>query len=319
MLAYILALAVGFGSIGLYIAAFFFPEVHRKSDLIWSGVGMFYALVLWVCAGRITGGVLLGQIASVALLGWFAWQTLLMRREMVPAAQQTPIPSKEQLQETFSNFAPPGGFSGLQEQATNLFTTVKDKVQGIVAAVNLPKAEPKPVQTQQPATSKTSETSVAPAPASTPISVDDEPTLIEVVPLGAEFVPSPSQPGGPDMPGASGKEASIEEIAPEVVLAPPAEPLGAGDPLERLNPPPVTLGTEAIPVDLSGVVPTSPAQAESSEDAEVPELVKPHPPDPELVEAAIEDAEAKSVPSLPPETVDEIGESSGSKTDGTSK
>lgn len=316
MLAYILALAVGFGSVGLYIAAFFFPEVHRKSDLIWSGVGMFYALVLWVCAGRITGGVLLGQIAGVALLGWFAWQTLLMRREMVPAAQQTPIPSKEKLQETFSNFAPPGGFSGLQEQATNLFTTVKDKVQGIVAKVNLPKAEPKPVQTQQPATSKieTLEVSVAPAPASTPIAADDEPTLIEVVPLGGEAVPPPSQPGGPDMPGASGKEANIEEIAPEVVLAPPAEPLGSGDPLDRLNPPPV-IGTEAVAVGLSEVAVTPPAQVESSEDVEVPELVRPHPPDPELVEAAIEDAEAKAVPSLPPESVDEVSESSGSKTD----
>ena len=313
MLAYILALAVGFGSVGLYIAAFFFPEVHRKSDLIWSGVGMFYALVLWVCAGRITGGVLLGQIASVALLGWFAWQTLLMRREMVPAAQQTPIPSKEKLQETFSNFAPPGGFSGLQEQATNLFTTVKDKVQGIVAAVNLPKAEPKPLQTQQPVASKTS---VASAPPSTPIAVNDEPTLIEVVPLGAEFVPPPSQPGGPDMPGASGKEANIEEIAPEVVLAPPAEPLGSGDPLDRLNPPPATFATDAVSVDLSGTALTPPAQAESSEDVAVP-LVRPHPPDPELVEAAIEDAEAKSVPSLPPESVDDISESTGSKTDGT--
>ncbi|HEY9690587.1 MAG TPA: Ycf66 family protein [Oculatellaceae cyanobacterium] len=315
MLAYILALAVGFGSVGLYIAAFFFPEVHRKSDLIWSGVGMFYALVLWVCAGRITGGVLLGQIASVALLGWFAWQTLIMRREMVPAAQQTPIPSKEKLQETFSNFAPPGGFSGLQEQATNLFTTVKDKIQSTLAAVNLPKSEPKPVQTQQPVASQTSETSVAPPPPSTSIAVDDEPTLIEVVPLGAEFISPPSQPGGPDMPGASGKEASIEEIAPEVVLAPPAEPPGSGDPLDRLNPPPATFATDAVPMDLSGTALTPPAQVESSEDVEVPELVRPHPPDPELVEAAVEDAEAKAVPSLPPESVDEVSESLGSKTD----
>jgi hypothetical protein len=301
MLAYILALAVGFGSVGLYIAAFFFPEVHRKSDLIWSGVGMFYALVLWVCAGRITGGVLLGQIASVALLGWFAWQTLLMRREMVPVAQQTPIPSKEKLQETFSNFAPPGGFSGLQEQANNLFTTVKDKVQSTLAAVKLPKAEPKPAQTQQPVAPKTSERIVVSTPPSASIAADDEPTLIEVVPLGAEFEPPSSQPGGPDMPGASGKEASIEEIAPEVVLAPPAEPLGADDFLEEENSP-------VVPVDLSGVVPTSPAQAESSEDVEVPELVRPNPPEPELVEAAIEDAEAKSVPSLPPESLDEFGD-----------
>ncbi|MBD2021794.1 Ycf66 family protein, partial [Leptolyngbya sp. FACHB-36] len=76
MLAYLLALVVALGSFALYMAAFFFPEVHRKNDFIWSGVGLFYALVLWVCGERITGGVLLGQTASVALLGWLGWQTL---------------------------------------------------------------------------------------------------------------------------------------------------------------------------------------------------------------------------------------------------
>ncbi|XQQ07857.1 MAG: Ycf66 family protein [Leptolyngbya sp. IPPAS B-1204] len=92
MLTYLLAIVVGLGSFSLYMAAFFFPEVHRKYDLIWSGVGMFYALVLWVCAGRITGGVLLGQVASVALLSWFGWQTLKLRREQTPTAQQTQLP-----------------------------------------------------------------------------------------------------------------------------------------------------------------------------------------------------------------------------------
>jgi hypothetical protein len=92
MLAYILAIAVGLGSFSLYMAAFFLPEVYRKYDFIWSGVGMFYALMLWVCAGRITGGVLVGQIASVGLLGWFGWQTLKLRRSLTPPTQQTPLP-----------------------------------------------------------------------------------------------------------------------------------------------------------------------------------------------------------------------------------
>jgi hypothetical protein len=61
MLAYVLALVIGLGSLGIYLTAFFFPEVHRKEDFIWSGHWIIYALVLWVCAGRITGGVLLGQ------------------------------------------------------------------------------------------------------------------------------------------------------------------------------------------------------------------------------------------------------------------
>jgi hypothetical protein len=92
MLAHILAIAVGFGSFILYMAAFFFPEVHRKYDFVWSGVGFFYALVLWVCAGRITGGVLLGQTASVVLLGWLGWQALAMRRELTPTEQKTQLP-----------------------------------------------------------------------------------------------------------------------------------------------------------------------------------------------------------------------------------
>ncbi len=89
MLAYVLALVVAAGSLIFYLAAFFLPEVHRRQDFIWSGVGLFYALVLWSCAGRITGAVLLGQMASVALLGGLAWQTLALRREMTPAAVRT--------------------------------------------------------------------------------------------------------------------------------------------------------------------------------------------------------------------------------------
>ncbi|MGJ3253021.1 MAG: Ycf66 family protein [Elainellaceae cyanobacterium] len=92
MLAYILAITVALGSFALYMSAFFFPEVYRKYDLTWSGVGMFYALVLWVCAGQINGGVLLGHGASVALIGWFGWQNLHQRRALTPKNQRTPLP-----------------------------------------------------------------------------------------------------------------------------------------------------------------------------------------------------------------------------------
>ena len=97
MLAYILALAVGLGSFSIYMAAFFFPEVHRKSDFTWSGVGLFYALILWACAGRITGALLLGQMAGVAMLGSFAWETLTLRRLVAPVSGQTPIPGAANL------------------------------------------------------------------------------------------------------------------------------------------------------------------------------------------------------------------------------
>jgi len=98
MLAYILAIAVALGSIVLYMAAFFFPEVHRKNDFYWSFLGFFYALVLWICAGRITGGVLLGQTASVVLLGWMGWQTLTLRKIKAPVAEQTEISPEVQQQ-----------------------------------------------------------------------------------------------------------------------------------------------------------------------------------------------------------------------------
>lgn len=151
MLAYILALGVGLGSFALYMAAFFFPEVHRKSDFIWSGIGLFYALVLWVCAGRITGGVLLGQTASVALLGWFGWQTLKLRWDHAPG-QKTQLPSNlnvDGLREKLTNLTSSEGLSGAKEQATRLFSTVKDKVQGAGST----SAGAEPTATEKPAAS----------------------------------------------------------------------------------------------------------------------------------------------------------------------
>lgn len=91
MLAYVLAIVIAMGSFGFYMAAFFVPEIHRRQDFVWSGVGLFYAVVLWFCAGRITGAVLLGQIASVALLGWLGWQTLELRRDLTPESVRTPV------------------------------------------------------------------------------------------------------------------------------------------------------------------------------------------------------------------------------------
>jgi len=79
------------GSLALYLAAFFFPELHRKQDFLWSGVGLFYALILWLCAGQMTGALLLGQLASVSLIMALAWQTLWWRRHRTPQPLQTTI------------------------------------------------------------------------------------------------------------------------------------------------------------------------------------------------------------------------------------
>ena len=112
-------------------------------------------------------------------------------------------------------------------------------------------------------------------------------TDIKQSPLGTEPIVNTNQASGPDMPGPSGRESiPVEEIAPEVELAPPAEPLGAGDPIDRKNPPPPLEAMEAIPISVPQVAPLPSLEPESSPEADIPELIRPNPPSPELVEAA---------------------------------
>jgi hypothetical protein len=79
MLAYILSIVIAIFSLILFGLAFFAPSLHRRDDFLWSGVGLFYALVLWLCAGQMTGAILLGQSAATALLLALGWQTLHFR------------------------------------------------------------------------------------------------------------------------------------------------------------------------------------------------------------------------------------------------
>ncbi|PSF37648.1 hypothetical protein C7H19_08825 [Aphanothece hegewaldii CCALA 016] len=79
MLAYILSIVVAVFSLIIFGLAFFAPSLHRRDDFLWSGVGLFYALVLWLCASQITGAVLLGQTAAAIMLLSFGWQTLKFR------------------------------------------------------------------------------------------------------------------------------------------------------------------------------------------------------------------------------------------------
>lgn len=231
MLAYVLALVIGFGSIALYMAAFFFPEVHRKNDFYWSAVGLFYALVLWVCAGRITGGVLMGQLASVALLGWFAWETLTLRRAIASPEQQTPIESQNELQTKFKDLVSGGNLQGLQQRVTGLFRKAESKA--TVAA--------KQVETEvkEVATPPTPEPTV-----NTPIieildkrdtpTEETTPELIPPIPPTPELIEAAQKSASPDTETSEDAAIPIEAIAPEVELAPPAEPPGPGDPEDRL-------------------------------------------------------------------------------------
>jgi hypothetical protein len=92
MLTYLLADVVAIASIGLFVAgAFLLPSFKRDSDVIWGGVGLFYALVLFACAGQVRGGLLLGQIAGVSLMGWLGWQAFRLRWQDVPRDEKQKV------------------------------------------------------------------------------------------------------------------------------------------------------------------------------------------------------------------------------------
>ncbi|MEH1835678.1 MAG: Ycf66 family protein [Nostoc sp.] len=233
MLAYVLALVVGLGSLAIYIAAFFFPEIHRKNDFIWSGVGLFYALVLWVFAPRITGGLLLGHVASVTLLVWFGWQTLSLRRQLTPQAQQTQVPSPETvktgIQEQVNNLSLRERLGQLQKGLGSSFSGVKDKVQQTVS--KKPPTTPKPeditsILAEKPAVEIINKTTSIPEqPAEKTVTIDTE--------AKTESVPEviPPNPPSPELVEAAQADFEIEdkqpipveEITPDAVLAPPAE------------------------------------------------------------------------------------------------
>lgn len=207
MLAYILALAVGLGSCAVYMAAFFFPEVHRKSDFIWSGVGLFYALILWVCAGRITGAVLLGQMASVALLGWFGWQTLTLRRELTPVVQQTPIPNPE-ITGKPTNLKAVGGISQVPARLTGLFGKKKDKI---------PK-KPTIVRPPSSVKSESSPSTVAKAPESVAVTSREQEQVGVREDAIASFQETETQPSAvPTADAISEATSLVEDVASQLI------------------------------------------------------------------------------------------------------
>lgn len=256
MLAYVLALTVGLGSVALYLAAFFFPEIHRKNDFIWSGVGLFYALVLWIFAQRITGGLLLGHVASVALLSWFGWQTLSLRRQVTPQAQQTQIPSSEavktNIQEQVSKLSLPEKLAQVQKSIGRTFSGAKDRVQTVGKKTP---DKPKTTETPAPAGKSTVEivdqrTPVTEQSVVTSASLTDIEAKTPTLDQGTQAVPSapteaktesvpeaiPPNPPSPELVEAAIEAAAegeavaeelakipVEEIAPDAALAPPAE------------------------------------------------------------------------------------------------
>jgi len=217
MLAYFLALVIGFGSLAIYLSAFFFPEIHRKNDFIWSGVGLFYALVLWIFAPRITGGLLLGHVASVALLVWFGWQTLSLRRQLAPQGQQTPLPSPElikiSLQSQMSKFSVKEKFGQLSSFVAGVFGGAKAKIQQTVNKKPVTKTaeeilQTTPTEATPPSVLPDESVTATPAITTESLSADtfSQSPILEVV----EVAPTP--------PTVMEEEQVIPPTAPETVV-----------------------------------------------------------------------------------------------------
>ena len=83
MLSYFLAIIIVIASLNLYLSAFIRPKIHRRDDFLWSGLGLFYGLTLWVCAGRVSGAILLSQLAIVTVAIAFMWENISLRKAWI--------------------------------------------------------------------------------------------------------------------------------------------------------------------------------------------------------------------------------------------
>ncbi|GAP94561.1 hypothetical protein NIES2104_10720 [Leptolyngbya sp. NIES-2104] len=270
-------MAIALGSFGLYMSAFFYPEIYRKGDLTLSGVGLFYALVLWICADRITGAVLLGQIASVSLIGWFGYQSLTSRLGYTP--------STSELRSKLDDVLASENTAKVVEQGKKTFTTVKDRASALLnKAPATPPAEPyEPLRREDfgnpaPEAGKADVMGKISAVGTAIGSVFKKPEKNKTTYVRKEFREESAE---------TDDAFNFEE---DIVAAEKA------------------IESNSVAIDQDGASEsTSTAdeivQEEVAFEASHPQAVPPHPPTPELVEAAVEDAEEKDIPSDPPETV----------------
>jgi hypothetical protein len=213
MLAYILAVLVGSGSVSLYLAAFFYPEIHRKQDFIWSGVGCFYALFLWVYAHQVTGGILVGQTTSVILLGWFAWQTFQLRRQLAPIDREAAIANAVQLPNRkgttkSASPKPTSPTSATIPSATTVSTAPATKVQQSIEKPTAPVAT-KPAANEKPTApvaTKPAANEKPTAPVATKPAANEKPT--------APVATKPAANEKPTAPVATKPAANEEPTAP---------------------------------------------------------------------------------------------------------
>jgi hypothetical protein len=302
MLAYVLAIAIAVGSLAFYLIAFFLPEVHRRQDFIWSGVGLFYALVLWFCAGRMTGAVLLGQIASGTLVLWLGWQTLSLRWALTPPSVRTPT-SWGQVQQRWATLQKQltgygkgrsvlGAIAAVGTDLQGAWTQLRQRIAGPRAQTasdaifdqRTPLSEP-PAPRQPP--------TVSPAPPDTP---NSEPTATATPP--PEATPGPLNPTSAvtlppgikqavvfkDWVGDLVKSFNRPKPKRAVIDIPPRPPVAREDAKAKPAPPPES-GADTAVVEPSSE-PEPAAQPDGGMDTGVTE------PSPETEESAIGTPEA---------------------------
>jgi Ycf66 protein N-terminus len=280
MLNFFLGWTVGLGSLGFYLAGYLLPEVRRKKDAIWSGVGLIYALALLTNGDRISGGLLVGQLASAILIGWFGWQTLQQRRDLSDSLSQTPIPNSVQsvfpfLKQGWARLlaAYRSSENDDGDLLANGFKKVSvllggqsDPTESFNTASNPPKSESTPIQSDeedwadaQPRESSSEAVPINPAPEiGLPIAEPAEQSAVEhvVVELAevesAEVIASHPESAPPEEPPATNIDAAASPATSEVT------PFLAEERVEEIN-----VADEAIPAQAqtdSGEQITSPVQ-----------------------------------------------------------
>jgi hypothetical protein len=220
MLSYLLVWIVSLGSVGFYLSGFLLPEVARKYDPIWSGLGLIYALDLLADHSHIRGGLLLGQMASVALIVWFGWQTVQQRRQLTPETERTPLPNSidgvipflkqgwERLQAAYGQDAP--------EQSSGLVSGV-EPVPSAAPPVSGEKgllAEDTASESEASTAIASEETAVAEALPDSP-SATAEPPIIASPPESSEAPPVSPEPelSEPELPEAETTAEALETVS----------------------------------------------------------------------------------------------------------
>ena len=211
MLAYILGLVVGTSSLLILVKAVLAKDLQKEAnlfqtDIFWSGVGLFYGLALWVCAERITGALLLGQIASVCLIGWLVLQVKEMR---LAADGISPSPNSNFITDLFRK----------PEPATELtLTEVAEELEETVEESEIIEAE---IET---ATEETEEPEV-----------ETEEGEVEVSASTEDLPPETEEEPGAEIIEETTTEAETSEFVPSDVVTPEVENTIDSE-IEEINP-----------------------------------------------------------------------------------